>query len=422
MAEDNPMNRSITFILIAAASFLMPALGDQPGTSASDTVTVIPEETNELLANPGIGWETFHHTRDQDRNLPDWIPSTVHYARWGWGQLEPRPGEIDYAFLDGILQQTHAAGQKLAFRVMCCSTSPGRPYHPDWLQDVGGRIIMADYGGRQGLPIPDLDDVDVLARHLHFIQRLGDRYDGHSDIDHIDLGTVGWWGEWHMSSSTIAKMPTVEHRRQIMDAYFKAFQKTPLVMLVGDQDSLAYATQRGAGWRADCLGDMGGFSKNWCHMCNAYPDLIPGAGALNVWQNAPVAWETCWDMRRWVSEDWSLRYIFNYALALHASVINNKSAPLPEGSEVRGEIERFLRRLGYRFVLKELRHREHVQSGDSLQLEMQWQNVGSAPCYRPYRLAYRLTNESGYNEVLLGGATAEGWMPGTVEPFTEAIP
>jgi len=31
-------------------------------------------------------------------------------------------------------------------------------------------------------------------------------------------------------------------------------------------------------------------------------------------------------MRRWVKDGWSLRYIFNYALALHGSYLNNKSA------------------------------------------------------------------------------------------------
>ena len=63
-------------------------------------VTVTPEETDELLANPHRGWQTFHRTKDKDRNLPAWIPSTVHYARWGWKVFEPKPGEIDYAFLD----------------------------------------------------------------------------------------------------------------------------------------------------------------------------------------------------------------------------------------------------------------------------------------------------------------------------------
>src|SRR3990172_5598939 len=95
-------------------------------------VRVAPEETNEILANPGMGWETFHRTADSDKNLPPWIPSTVHYARWGWRELEPEKGKIAYDFLDGVLKETREAGQKLAFRVMCCSTSPRQPYHPKW--------------------------------------------------------------------------------------------------------------------------------------------------------------------------------------------------------------------------------------------------------------------------------------------------
>jgi hypothetical protein len=43
-------------------------------------VTVRPEETAEILANPGMGWETFHCTAKQDKQLPSWIPSTVQYA------------------------------------------------------------------------------------------------------------------------------------------------------------------------------------------------------------------------------------------------------------------------------------------------------------------------------------------------------
>ena len=404
------MNRlKVTFLAAA-----IPVLA-----ASAQVVTVRPQETDELLANPGMGWETFHRTRDKDKSLPDWIPSTVHYARWGWGVLEPQPGEIDYGFLDKTLQETRAAGQKLAFRVMCCSTSPGEPYHPNWLKDVGGKVLMVDYGSQDGLAIPDLDDPNTLARHLHFISRLGQRYDGHPDIDHIDLGSVGWWGEWHMSGSKTATMPAMANRKQIIDAYFDAFPKTPLLMLIGDTECLAYAAARGAGWRADCLGDMGGFSSNWNHMRNAYPQLVRDSGVQNTWQTAPVAWETCWEMRRWVKEDWSLRYIFNYALAMHGSYINNKSAPLPQGDNVRPEVERFLRRLGYRLVLRELRHPEHARVGDALTIEMQWQNVGSAPCYRPYRVAYRLSDDRGNAKTLVGTATVNKWLPGSVGAFDD---
>jgi len=400
---------SIAFVLVGLAT----------GLSHGQQVVVTPEETDEILANPGMGWETFHRTAKQDKNLPSWIPSTVHYARWGWRELEPQPGKIDYAFLDKVLKESREAGQSLAFRVMCCSTSPRQPYHPKWLPDIGGKVVTTRYGSGPELEVPVLDDPQVLAAHLDFIKRLGAQYDGHPNIDHIDLGTVGWWGEWHMSQSTNAPMPTLETQRKLVDAYLAAFKKTPLVMLIGGDEMLKHAVQNGAGWRADCLGDMGGFSKNWCHMRMAYPKMLPAADAVDAWKTAPVAWETCWDMRKWVEEGWPLRFIFNYALALHGSVINNKSAPLPEGQNIRPEVERFLRRLGYRLVLKELKHPSTARPGDKIQLAMKWQNVGSAPCYKPYRLAYRLSNDQGYEKVFVGTVTVNKWLPGSIELFTE---
>ena len=151
----------------------------------------------------------------------------------------------------------------------------------------------------------------------------------------------------------------------------------------------------------------------------AYPRQLPGENAMDAWKTSPVAWETCWDMRKWVDEGWPLRFIFNYALALHGSVINNKSAPLPEGENIRPEVERFLRRLGYRLVLKELKHPSKVRSGEMLRFGMKWQNVGSAPCYKPYRVAYRLSNDEGYEKVFVGGVTVNEWLPGSIDLFTE---
>ncbi|RMF95802.1 MAG: exo-alpha-sialidase, partial [Planctomycetota bacterium] len=60
----------------------MPVAAESP---SSDRVVVRPKTTDAILANPDVGWETFHHTAANDRNLPEWIPSTLAYARWGWG-------------------------------------------------------------------------------------------------------------------------------------------------------------------------------------------------------------------------------------------------------------------------------------------------------------------------------------------------
>jgi hypothetical protein len=398
-------------MLLGAASY-----GEDGRKSSADVSVVRPEPTDDVLANPGMGWETFHHPRSQDRNLPSWIPSTVQYIRWGWGELEPQPGAIDHALLDRALKESHDCGQKLAFRVMCCSTSR-IPYHPRWLKEVGGKERQVEYEGTR-FPIPDLDDPSTLRHHLDLIRRLGERYDGHPDLDHVDLGSIGWWGEWHFGNSP-NELPTAENRRRVVEAYVAAFKKTPLLILIGGGELLTYATRHKTGWRADCLGDLGGFARNWSHMRQAYPIRIRESGIQDVWKTAPVAWETCWDMRKWIEEGWPLRYIFNYALALHGSYINNKSAPLPSGNEVRPELERFLRRLGYRLVLTELRHPSSTSPGAIVNLRMKWQNVGSAPCYRPYRVAYRISNNEGYSKQFSGAIRVNRWLPGSIDPFTD---
>jgi hypothetical protein len=404
------MRRIITGIIIVALA---------TGVARGQPVIVTPEETDEILANPGMGWETFHRTSTHDKNLPSWIPSTVGYVRWGWGELEPQPGKLNTEFLDKAIKETHNSGQKLAFRVMCCSTTKGRPYHPKWLKDIGGRELIADHGGIEPLPIPDMDDPIVLKAHLDFIKRLGERYDGHPDIDHLDLGSIGWWGEWHLSGSKKCKLPTLENRMKVVDAYLAAFKKTPLIMLLNGQECTTYATQHGTGWRCDSLGDLGSFNPKWNHMHNAYPSWIRKTKVQDVWKTAPIAYEPPQEVREFVDKGWPLRWIFNYGLACHGSYFNGKSGRLPDDDQFRHELERFLRRLGYRLVLKELQHPAPAKPGEKLGLAMKWQNIGSAPCYKPYHVAYRISGESSYSKVFVGSVAVNHWLPGSIELFTE---
>ncbi len=72
-----------------------------------------------------------------------------------------------------------------------------------------------------------------------------------------------------------------------------------------------------------------------------------------------------------------------------------------------------------RLLLKELTHPAQVQPGEKLVLEMKWQNIGSAPCYRPYRVAVRLTSREGQPRVFVSDLTVNKWLPGSIELFTE---
>jgi len=375
-------------------------------------VKVVPEETDELLANPGMGWQTFHHFADEDKNL-EGLPSSSAYFRFYWSNIEPAEGQIDYAMFDDLLAQARKAGQKLAFRVMCAGTNRDYMHVPQWLKDKGckGFEYQRENGPKHW--VPDMDDPIFKEAHFRLIRELGNRYDGHPDVDLLDMGTVGLWGEWHMSGTGV-EVPSLEMRLAIIDAYCEAFPKTPKVMLIGDLDGMKYATAKGCGWRADCMGDVGGFSRTWSHMKNMYPQQVERANAGEVWKTAPVAFESCWDMNKWKEEGWDIRYIFDYALNYHVSYHNNKSAHIPEGT--RDEVERFLRKMGYRLVLKEMEHVKAINSGDSLPISMIWENVGVAPSYRDYTLALRFTHmDSRAAFVLPSEASIKGWLPGEIK-------
>ena len=388
------------------------ALADQ------SQIVVKPEVTSELLKNPGMGWETFHCASKADKNLPDWIPSAVYYCRWSWGAVEPQRGMLNTNLLEAALKEARESGQKLAFRVMCCTPDQHHSYTPAWLK-TAGREILIDYANSGPVfPVPDFDDPVTLNLQLDLIKRLGERYDGHPDLDHVDLGSLGWWGEWHISHSKLGKMPAPENCRKVIDAYLQAFRTTPVLMILGAEAYTSYGTQRGAGLRGDSFGDLGTFSPTWNAM-KELPHQIAKPYVQDAWKTAPIAYEIPGEtMDDFVEKKWPLRWIFNYGLALHGSYFNGKSAKLPADKSFQDELARFLQRFGYHIVLNEIAHPAQAKAGSEFNISTKWQNVGCAPCYQPYRVAYRLGNASGYQKVFVSPTTVNHWLPGSIELFT----
>ena len=404
--------REFVRVSVAASAAGVFDLGGAVTTAlAADgkTVEVRPRESDELLANPGMGWETFHHFADTDDALKG-LPSSTAYFRWYWYEIEPEKDNIDWSVFEETLRNAEECGQKLAFRIMCCGTGGRYHYSPAWLKEDGYAGYEYARGDGPTHWAPDLDDSRVLERHLDLVRTVGQRYDNDPRVAHVDLGSVGLWGEWHMSG-TDHDIPSDETCRRIIDTYLDSFQNTPLVMLIGPVNHLKYAAMKGTGWRADCWGDMGGFSSNWCHMKNLYPQHIREAGVAQTWKKAPVALETCWDMRKWHREGWDIDYIFQWALDHHASYLNNKSAPLPES--LRPKVEKLLKRIGYRFVLRRAQHAARAKPEDTFAVELEWENVGVAPCYADYVPAISLVNEDG-KRILTGlsNQPVRDWLPG----------
>ncbi|MBN2290418.1 MAG: DUF4832 domain-containing protein [Candidatus Glassbacteria bacterium] len=424
LGRDNPENPAVDYdgngsYTMGDAIGLLLNIMQHNLTSLS--VVVEPVETDEFLLNPGVGFTSPNCT---DSDLRIWNPRyplcATAYYRWYWNEIEPEEGEIAFGMIDSVLAQVHKERQVFAFRVMC---QDGSVHVPQWLIDKGlkGRYYSADKtGGFQ----PDYSDPLFLEYHGRLIRALAGRYDGHPDVHHVDIGTIGSWGEWNTAGAPEGfAMPPDSILQWTVDLYLESFTRTKLVMQVDQSVYMAYAVDNGTGWRADCLGDWGMWGPNWNHMEDYYPQAIEAAEAYDAWMHAPVAFEACGTGTTWytegmggtLSKEETRDKTIEQSLLWHVSVMNflygpNMSALPDEWIQTYNE---WGKKMGYRFVLRRLAHPAAVNAGGEMAVGMDWENVGVAPCYYAYPLAFQFRDPAtGETWQAVTDADITGWMPG----------
>ncbi len=133
----------------------------------------------------------------------------------------------------------------------------------------------------------------------------------------------------------------------------------------------------------------------------------------HAWKKAPVSLEVCSTIKGWKEElgydiD-DVRYIIDESLKWHISSFNNKSSGIPV--EWWPEINRWLKKMGYRFVLRKFTYPGIVKPNSKLPFTSWWDNKGVAPCYKDFTLALRLFSDS-QSIVLPTDAVVKEWLPG----------
>ena len=309
-----------------------------------------------------------------------------------------------WEILENALEQARKHGQTLAIRLM-----PYDENHPlpDWYQKSGARRANKPQDPDGKVWQPDFTDPLYLKYWGRLIAAAGGRYDGHPYLDTVDISSVGYWGEgWS------PYMPDFEVQKALIDIYFDAFRKTPLLMNFDQQRALAYATAKGAGWRLDCLGDMRTTSNDPYfppEMLDVYPQQIVRAGIQEAWKRSPVSLETCWVPGHWKEQGWDVDYILDQALRWHVTSVNVKSSAIPK--DWKQKFDSFQKKMGYRFLLRRLEYPQTAKRGEMMPVQSWWFNAGVAPVYRDYQLAFKLTS-GGSTAVIKTDAQLRGWLPG----------
>lgn len=395
--------------------------------NAQETVVRF-HDNDELLINPGKGFMTFQRFngdtlnygggwtegspieyQDFDGNLEniDYPQTSIAYFRVYWSFAEPEQGKYNWEMFDKALGTARERGQKLMLRLAPYGGSASRDV-PVWYREMVGD--NKEWAHERWLVDPE--DPRFVEHYGGMIRALGERYDGHPDIESVDLAFMGPYGEGAGTS-----LLTDETMQALVDSYLDTFTKTPLKAMLHGDKAIRYATSKAnVGWRQDCLGDMGFWAEDpgdWNHMFDYYPQTIIQYEMEDAWKKAPVSFEICGTFQRWEErEGYGLEeaeHVFDQSLKWKISSFNAKSSAVPE--EWQPAVDEWIKKMGYRFVLRRFSYPREVTASGKLNFTSWWENKGVAPIYHKYPLALRLRNNQD-NSVLLTDVDIREWMPG----------
>ncbi|MDR1491903.1 MAG: DUF4832 domain-containing protein [Planctomycetaceae bacterium] len=381
--------------------------------NAQEMVIVQPTDTGEPLVNPGMGW-TMHFYSNIPANYGsklepsdslEWFPgcSTV-YLRLPWAYIEPEEGKFNWAIVDTPAQRWIAKGKKIAFRFTCCE-SWLRWAMPEWVQKAGAKGFNYNFG--QGVSddgklwVPVYDDPVFLEKLEHFLAAAGKRYNGNPDVEFIDVGTFGMWGEGHtFGDNRLSQEETDKMSKIHLDLHKKYFPDTLLCIsddISGpenredDWQGIKYALSQGVTLRDDSI-LVQAPPKSWFHAEMA--DMF--------WRTLPVILEHEHYGGSVIKKAWSGDLLIKSVEDYHASFMSIHWWPEILLKENQETIEKINRRIGYRLQLRELRYPKQVTIAQPFTVDWSWANAGVAPCYHDGFPALTLKdNKNGVVSVLV---------------------
>ena len=133
-----------------------------------------------------------------------------------------------------------------------------------------------------------------------------------------------------------------------------------------------------------------------------------------------MSFETFWYLNEWKRQGWDIDNVIEQSLKWHVSSINGKSSAIPV--EWKEKIDAWLKKMGYRFAVRNLLYVKQIAKGDEMELTFWIENRGVAPIYYPLPFTLYLKNEG--NELRIPtNIDVRKWLPGdTIEKIVLKIP
>lgn len=362
-------------------------------------------DSGAALINPGMGFTHYEYSNqpeiygarlDYSDTVDDFPGLSTVYLRLAWGLLEPEEGRFDWSWFDGPAQRWIAKGKRLVLR-LTTSESFNRYATPKWVYDAGAKQVpfLARYTDKySGGPSfePDFSDPIYLEKLENFLAAAAARYDGDPNVDFIDIGTLGMWGEGHTWHGTNTRYPYDVLLKHI-ELHTRHFKRARLVINDnhldqdwGDPRLLQYCLAHNMGMRNDsvcCLGPQTPFRDNTLHMARAF------------WMTGPVVVETGHYGQTRAKGGWNSEFMVRAVKELHASYCSIHWWPCEFLDAERDAIVEVNHILGYRLRLESAEWPDTLRPGEPWTFKAKWLNTGVAPLYEDAFPALTLKDAAG---------------------------
>lgn len=362
------------------------------------------EDDKRVLKNPHKGW--YWHYFDNGFKRPmyrdktpegetyEGFPGLNHlYLRIDWADVQPAPGVFDWSEIDSVMEKWGALGYTFSFRV-CCNESWAvqRFAAPEWLYGMGcGGGFYGD-----GCWEPDYGDPLFLKYLDLFLKGFAEKYDGCLEVEYIDIGSYGCWGEGHTYRGSkkcfgldVLKKHCILHARH--------FKKTKIIVnddfitqLYGRPEEEKaqlrdFCYSLGFGIRDDSVLVGSWDYKDYCNV--EHTELYD-----MFYDNAPSNIELAHYHHYTAEQAKSGLRIIDGARRCNVTYMGFHGYPEEWLADNYYVTEYLANRLGYWFFVPSVSHSDTAYTGAPSLIELEIENGGFAKCYNNFDIQIKYFN------------------------------
>lgn len=341
------------------------------------------QKSEEAFGNPLMGYAPGAWNLEISQDI------FLLYMDITWAELEPEEGVFDWETIEreNQLDRWRKEGKHLVLRFVC--DIPGDKPHmdiPKWLYEkTGGDGTWYEGAYGKGFA-PDYNNELLIRYHSRAVQVMGEHLGKDGLISFIELGSLGHWGEWHVSyGQGIKRMPKEQVRNQYVTPWLEAFPKAFFLM----RRPFSIANTYSMGLYNDVAGKKEDTKEwlKWIQEGGTYNQTMEENAMFpmpDFWKKAPSGGELTSSLPMEELLQTNVKETIELLRLSHTTFLGPNVAE----KAYKDGYAQLLKNMGYRLWISQARWRRNL-------LELTWENDGVAPFYGNWKTYLYLENPEG---------------------------